>query len=329
MDLKKTYVSDFRIDEEVQDYFMVKSLAIKIGANKKQYLDVVLCDKTGDVSGKKWDIAEPELISIENVKEGDVVKIRANVTEWNGQKQLKVVKIRSLNASEKADLADYIKAAPESPENMMAFIKGSVIAMKDDDLKALCMKILEINKVKLMYYPAAAKNHHSEMAGLLYHIKRMLELAERICDVYPILNRDLVATGVIIHDIEKLNEMDANEQGVVSSYTFEGQLLGHLVQGVKVIDRLAEELSISREKTIMLEHMMISHHYESEYGSPKKPLFPEAEILHYIDMIDARMYDMEDALAATEPGEFSDRVWTMDNRKLYKTIELKPTVDED
>ena len=91
-----------------------------------------------------------------------------------------------------------------------------------------------------------------------------------------------------------------------------------MIQGVKVIDRLAIELGISDEKAIMLEHMMISHHYEAEYGSPKKPLFPEAEILHYLDMIDAKIYDMEEALNPTEPGDFSERVWTMDNRRLYK-----------
>ena len=169
-----------------------------------------------------------------------------------------------------------------------------------------------------MYYPAASKNHHAELAGLLYHMKRMLMTAERVCEVYLNLNKDLVAAGVIIHDIEKLNEIEADTMGMASGYSFEGQLLGHLVQGIKSIDRLAEELGIGEEKAIMLEHMILSHHYEPDFGSPKKPLFPEAEILHYLDMIDARMYDMQEALDATFPGEFSDRVWTLDNRKLYK-----------
>ena len=101
----------------------------------------------------------------------------------------------------------------------------------------------------------------------------------------------------------------------------EGQLLGHIVMGVKYLDRLTEELGFPREKALMLEHMVLSHHYEPEYGSPKKPLFPEAEVLHYLDILDARMFDMFDALASTEPGEFSDRVWTLDNRRLYKPLE--------
>lgn len=317
--VKKIYVSDFRmIDEEIEDFFMVKSFAIKIGANKKQYLDVVLGDKTGDVSGKKWDITEQEILSLEGIKDGDIIKIRAAITEWNGMKQLKVLKLRKPIESEHLDLVDFVKAAPEMAADMLVYIRNCVAEIKDEEFKMICTRLLDDNEIKLMYYPAASKNHHAEMAGLLYHVKRMLELAKKVCEVYGNLNKDLLITGVIMHDIEKLNEMDANEQGIVSSYTFEGQLLGHLIQGVKIIDRLALELSISNEKAIMLEHMMISHHYEPEYGSPKKPLFPEAEILHYLDMIDAKIYDMEEALLQTEPGEFSDRVWTMDNRRLYK-----------
>jgi len=317
--LKRIYITDFRmIDEEIEDFFMVKGFAIKIGANKKQYLDVVLGDNTGEVSGKKWDITEQEIQSLEGIKEGDIIKIRAAVTEWNGMKQLKVIKLRKLLANEYLDMVDFVKAAPEPAADMMAYIRDCVAGMKDEDFKLICTRLIDDNEVKLMYYPAASKNHHAEMAGLLYHIKRMLEMAKKTCEVYGNLNRDLLMTGVIMHDIEKLNEMDANEQGIVSSYTFEGQLLGHLIQGVKIIDRLALELGVSDEKAIMLEHMMISHHYEAEYGSPKKPLFPEAEILHYIDMIDAKIYDMEEALNPTEPGDFSERVWTMDNRRLYK-----------
>ncbi|MBQ6686511.1 MAG: HD domain-containing protein, partial [Firmicutes bacterium] len=148
-------------------------------------------------------------------------------------------------------------------------------------------------------------------------------MGERACLVYQNLKRDWVVTGVIIHDMEKIREIESNELGIASGYSFEGQMLGHLVQGVKYVDRLAEELGIDKEKTIMLEHMILTHHYEPEFGSPKKPLFPEAELLHYLDMMDAKMFDMEAALAATKPGEFSDRVWTLDNRKLYK-----PTTDK-
>jgi Predicted HD-superfamily hydrolase len=316
--VKEFYIGQLRTDDEIQDFFMVKTIAIKIGSNKKQYLDLVVCDKTGEMTAKKWDVADAELPALNEIGEGDIVKLKANVTEWNSMRQLRVLKLRKSVTEDHAELMDFIKAAPEKAEEMYQFIHGKAEAMEDVELRGLCVRILDDHKDKLMYYPAAAKNHHAELAGLLYHMKRMLMTAERICEVYGNLNKDLVTSGVIIHDIEKLNEIEADTMGIASGYSFEGQLLGHLVQGIKSIDRLAEELGMGKEKTIMLEHMILSHHYEPDFGSPKKPLFPEAEILHYLDMIDARMYDMQEALDATSPGEFSDRVWTLDNRKLYK-----------
>ena len=148
-------------------------------------------------------------------------------------------------------------------------------------------------------------------------------LAEHCCEVYTYLNKDLLLAGVIIHDIEKLNEMLADESGIVSEYTFEGQLLGHLIMGVKTVDRLSKELGISEEKTVMLEHMMLSHHYEPEFGSPKRPMFPEAEALHYMDMIDFKLYDFESNLEGVKPGNFSEWIRTLDGRRLYKSNDMK------
>ena len=157
------------------------------------------------------------------------------------------------------------------------------------------------------------------MGGLLYHIKRMLMAGERLCEVYTGLNRDLVMCGVVIHDMEKLNEIESNELGISPGYSFEGQLLGHIVQGVREVEKMTAKIpGFPREKAIMLEHMILAHHYEPEYGSPKKPLFAEAEILHYLDILDARMFDFEEALLKTEPGDFSDRIFTLDNRRIYK-----------
>ncbi|MBP3384136.1 MAG: HD domain-containing protein [Firmicutes bacterium] len=319
--MKETYIADIRTAQEVTDFFMVKSIAVKIGANKKQYLDLMLGDKTGEISGKKWDVSDDELPSLMEIREGEIIKIRANVTEWNGLKQFRVMRIRKKAENDPVEMSDFIKAAPEKPEDMYNYIMEKAQGFTDEDLKKLCVKVLEDNREKLMYYPAASKNHHAQMAGLLYHVKRMLMNGERMCQVYTNLNADLVMAGVILHDMEKINEIESNELGIASGYSFEGQMLGHLIQGVKTLDRLTLELDFPREKAIMLEHMILSHHYEPEFGSPKKPLFPEAEILHYLDIIDARMFDMQDALEKTEPGEFSDRVWTLDNRRLYKPAE--------
>ena len=316
--MKDIYISDIKTHQELISYFLVKTSAVKVGSNKKAYLDLLLADCTGEISAKKWDIADEELPGLEKIKEGSIIKVKAQVTEWNGMKQLRVSRIRQTSAEDNLVMKDYIKAAPEEAADMYDYIYSRAEAFQDEDLRNICIRELTDNREKLMYYPAAQKNHHAEMAGLLYHVKRMLMMAERACEVYTNLNRELVMTGVILHDMEKINEIQSNELGVSTGYSFEGKMLGHLVQGVRTIDRLANELGMPREKAGMQEHMILSHHYEPEFGSPKKPLFPEAEMLHYLDMIDAKMFDMQDALEKTEPGEFSDRVWTLDNRTLYR-----------
>ncbi|MDR1572458.1 MAG: CMP-binding protein [Clostridiales Family XIII bacterium] len=317
--MKGHYVAYLKTDEEITDFFAVRMIAVKVGSNKKQYLDLALADSTGEVNAKKWDVADTELPMLSDIREGDILKVKATVTEWNGMKQLRVSKLRKAVDQDGLERSDFVKAAPEAPESMYAFMLAAAGGIADGDLRRISVRLLEDNREKLMYYPAASKNHHAELAGLLYHMKRMLMMGERFCDVYGNLDRGLLAAGVIAHDMEKLNEMLSDRDGVVSGYSFEGQLLGHLIQGVKAVDRLARELGVPEEKAIMLEHMVLSHHYEPEFGSPKKPLFPEAEILHYLDMVDARMYDMEAALAGASPGGFSEKVWTLDNRRLYRS----------
>ena len=316
--MKDIFVSNLETDEEITTYLMVKAIALKVGSNRKTYLDLVLGDSSGEINGKKWDIADEEIPGLERIKEGNIIKVRALVTVWNGMKQLRISRIRLTGAEDELEISDFVKAAPEKPEDMYEYIYSIAESLTDHQLSDLCKKMLTDHKEKLMYYPAASKNHHAEMAGLLWHIKRMLMLGDKACQVYTTLDRDLLLTGVILHDTEKMTEILSNELGISSGYSFEGKMLGHLVLGVRELDRVCEEMGIDTEKKVMLEHMIISHHYEPEFGSPKKPLFPEAEMLHYLDMIDAKMFDMEEAVSKTEPGEFSDRVWTLDNRTIYR-----------
>ena len=320
--MKELYIKDLRKDQEVVEFFMVKACAVKTGSNGKQYLDITLGDKTGELSGKKWDVSDGEYPALVEIKEKEIVKVKAVITEWAGQLQFRVQRIRKANDQDGMVIGDFVKAAPEDPQEMYDYIFGAASALKDEELRALALRILTENRERLLYYPAASKNHHAQLGGLLYHTKRMLMTGQRVCEVYTNLNPDLVLIGVILHDMEKLNEIEADVDGIASGYSFEGQMLGHLIQGVKTVDRMALEMGMDREKALMLEHMILAHHYEPEFGSPKKPLFPEAEVLHYLDILDARMFDMQTALEATQPGEFSDRVWTLDNRKLYKPANI-------
>ncbi len=321
---KEYAVNTLTPDLSFTDFFLVKALSIRTGSNRKMFLDVVLGDATGEINGKKWDVTEDEAVILDQIKEGDLVRVKADVTEWNGLLQLKVLRIRKSVKEDKLEMSDYIKTAPEDPAEMYTYVLDRAENIGDQDLKALTLRFLRENEEKLLYYPAAMRNHHAELGGLLYHIKRMLMSGEKLCEIYGFLDRDWVVCGVILHDMEKLNEILSNEWGISPGYTLEGQLLGHLVQGVKAVDRMAKEAGMPEEKALMLEHMILSHHYEPEFGSPRRPLFPEAELLHYLDMVDARMYDFEDALAGTLPGDFTQRVRTLDGRTLYK-----PTFNKD
>ncbi len=316
--MKEYFVRDLKPNMEFIDFFIVKSIALRVGSNNKQYLDMHLGDATGDVSAKKWDVSVGEQPALSALKEGDIIKVKAQVSQWQGNIQLRVLKIRKSSQEDELVLKDFIKAAPESSPDMYSYIMQTAESISDEDFRAITIKLLEENQERLQYYPAAAKNHHAEYGGLLWHMKRMLMTGKAVCDIYTFLNRDLVLTGVIIHDMEKLNEIDAAENGIASGYSKKGQLLGHIVQGITSLETLGHEMGISEEKILLLQHMVLSHHYEPDFGSPKKPMFPEAEMLHYLDIVDARMYDMEEASANIEQGSFSERIRTLDGRKVYK-----------
>ena len=316
--MKQIFVEELKQNANIIDFFMVKMIGLKTRGNNKIYLDLKLEDKTGKVNSKKWDVADDEKDMLEEIKEGDLVKVKASVTDWQNQKQLRVTRIRKAVDSDGLKLEDFVKAAPENPVHMYEYILDVAKSMEDEDLRRVTVRVLEDNREKLMYYPAAMRNHHAEFAGLLWHMKRMVMAGLKLCDVYTDLDKDMLAAGVIVHDIEKIHEIHSDLNGVSPGYSFEGQMLGHIVMGIKYLEKLGDELGISREKLIMLEHMILSHHYEPEFGSPKKPLFLEAEMLHYLDIMDARMFDMSEALSTAKPGDFSDRVWTLDNRRLYK-----------
>ena len=324
--MKEHYINALAAGSDITDFFMVKSIGIKMGSNKKNYLDLMLGDCSGEMNGKKWDISDEEADSLMSIAEGDIVKIKAQVTEWNGIRQLRIGRIRRAEAKDELQMADFVKAAPEDPQEMFSYVLERANAIKDEGLRKLAVNALEENRKKLLYYPGAMRNHHAELAGLLYHIRRMLTMGLKACQVYTNLDKDWVVCGVIMHDMEKLSELKSNEMGISSGYTAAGNMLGHLVMGAVKLEERAKAAGLSEEKTVMMQHMIISHHYEPEFGSPIKPLFPEAELLHYLDMLDAKMFDFEAALETAEPGSFTERVRTLDGRMLYKpTFEMTNT----
>jgi 3'-5' exoribonuclease len=200
-------------------------------------------------------------------------------------------------------------------EEMLKYI----LKIENEDIRKIVETIIDEKGEKIMHYPAAKKNHHAVRSGLLYHTTTMLRAGEKLSEIYTFINTDLLYGGIILHDMAKVDEMDASELGIVSDYTVEGQLLGHIIEGIKRIELAAEKIGADKEVTMLLQHMILSHHYEAEYGSPKKPMIPEAQLLHYLDILDASLYDMNKALGETKEGEFSSSIYSLDKRRIYKT----------
>ena len=312
MDYKK--IRDFNLDERIDGFFMIKDIEVRTANNGNKFLDLTLTDNSGDINAKVWDYKEED----DTYNQNDIIKIRGDISEWQGKKQLKIIKIRGKIEDDDVNIEEFVQSAPLRSEDMYKTIINYIDGMENDHIKKLTYHIVVENKDKLLYYPAAKKNHHSIRGGLLYHIVRMLNTGESLSDIYEFVNRDLLYAGIILHDMSKIDEMDSNELGIVSEYTREGKLLGHLIQGIKNISRVSEKLGIDKEISLLIEHMILSHHYYPDYGSPKKPMIPEAELLHHIDTIDATMYDMEKALKGVEESEFTERVWSLDKRSIYK-----------
>jgi len=313
LELKK--INEFQVNERIDGFFIVKSVELKTSSNGKKYMDFTLGDKTGEINAKLWEYSDgDEKRYIQNM----LIKVRGLVNLWQNSLQLKIERLREAVEEDKVNIEDFVETAPLEADFMYSEITKYISCIKNKDIKNIVKFIIEKNKEKLMHYPAAMKNHHAIKSGLLYHILTMLKAGEKLCEIYTYLNKDLLYGGIILHDMAKLEEMNANNLGIVSEYTVEGQLLGHIIQGIKNLEIAAENVGADKEVTIMLQHMILSHHYEPEYGSPVKPMFPEAELLHHLDIIDARMYDMNRVLGETNIGSFSEKIFSLENRKLYK-----------
>ena len=308
-------IQDLKVNERFDSFFLIKSSEVKSDKNGKLYMDIILGDGVEEINGKIWNLNKDIEERVENYK---VMKIRGTTSEWKGTKQLKIERIREVSSQDEVNISDFVQTAPIEPEDMFNEIKMFIGKIKNQDIQKIVVEIITKYKDKMSYYPAAKSNHHSIKGGLLYHLIRMLRLGERISQTYENINIDLVYAGILLHDISKIEEMDSNEMGIVNDYTRDGKLLGHITMGVIEVEKAADKLGADEEVKVLLQHMILSHHYFPEFGSPKKPMILEAEILHYIDLIDARVYDFEDGLKNVEYGEFSDRVWTLDNISIYK-----------
>ncbi len=315
--MNQTKICELLKDQRFEGFLLVRSADQRTGGNGAKYLDMNLADRTGEVNAKVWDG------NVQPPMPGTVVKVRGGTLKYNGRLQLRVERIRAMTDGDDVDISLLTPCAPETPDEMMQQIMDTVAAFRSENIRRIVQEMLRRFDEKLQYYPAAQRIHHAERSGLLHHTTGMLKTAKVVMEVYPWLNSDLLYAGVILHDLCKTEEMDSDQMGVVRDYSKEGLLLGHLVLGVTRIQEAANDLGISGEEVLLLQHMMLSHHGEAEFGSPRKPMFPEAEVLHWVDLLDARMNEMQTAIAKLKPGVFSEKIWSLD-RRLYRTeLELE------
>lgn len=293
-------------------FVILKKCEIKKTKNGATYLDIIIADKDGEMSGKWWDCPLAEVFQADTV-----VKIRGVVEQYNGHDQFRVSQMRPTNSDDQYDLADLVPASEIGGEQLFNMIRNKVSAFNDSELKAIVLKIIDSKKDKLITHPAAFRLHHAMVGGLMYHTMSMLKLAEAVATIYPNVNRELLLAGVVLHDVAKTWELETAPTGLVKGYSFEGELIGHLVKGAMYVADTAKELGIDGEKVTLLEHMIISHHGVPEYGAAVRPMFLEAEILSTIDSLDATIFEINSACSKVNTGEFTDRQWALDNRKLY------------
>lgn len=310
-------IKSYKKGNVVQDYLFIKNLIAKTASNGSRYFNLILTDKAFDeIDGRMWDVSKADE---EEFVPGVLVKVRAAVQEYNGKLQVIIQKIRLANEGDPVSIDDFVHAAPFSSEAMLGDIKKVIASFKNEDLKAITLSLVEDKEEALMYFPAAKRHHHALKGGLLYHTLSMLKIGMALAPLYPFINADLLNAGIILHDLGKVDEMISDPNGIVSDYTAEGKLLGHIVTGIADLKLKGEKLGTDPEILLLLEHMLLSHHYEAEYGSPKRPMFAEAELLHHIDVIDARMNTMERIQSTLEPGTFSDNQWSLDGIQVYRT----------
>ncbi|MBO5200966.1 MAG: HD domain-containing protein [Clostridia bacterium] len=298
----------------VDCFLLVKASNKKTSSKGDTYLDMTLADRSGEINAKLWSY---DAARHGEYQPGDVVKIRGTVSQYNGADQLRIEKIRHAQPADEVDASTLVQSADYSGQAMFDELYGLAAAFGDPDLKSIVTTMLTQHKEKLLYWPAALRMHHAIRGGLLMHTLSIVRLAQRVAEVYPFIDADLLLAGAMLHDIAKTTEYEMSPAGLASGYSVKGNLIGHLAEGAMMIRDTAAALGIDSEVVTLLQHMVLSHHGEPDFGAAVRPAFIEAELLSQLDMLDARMFEMREATEGVVNGEFTGKLWGMDNRKLY------------
>ncbi len=313
----RKWIRDIQEDDRVRGTYLAK--VKKMGQTKKgdPFLSVTLSDRTGDMEARVWERAV-ELSSL--FKEGDILQVEGHASSYRNQIQLILSDITRLPDPEE-DPAIFLESAPGDINEMMASLRAIINETGDRDLKALSDRFLSDRPfLELFKNAPAAKNfHHNYIGGLLEHTLSVCKMSCGVAAQYPKLDRDLLVTGAFLHDIGKIRELKFNRS---IDYTDEGRLIGHLTMGVEMVDEKLKKLKdFPVEKALRLKHLILSHHGQYEFGSPKRPKFLEAFALHLIDDLDAKM----NGLGRYMEKDLQEGAWT-DYNRMFDRYLLKDSI---
>lgn len=297
--MKKVYAGHIRDRDVVHDSFLVREKITAMARNGKPYLTIKLMDRTGEVEGRVWDRVE-ELSGC--FEKDDFIRIQGKASLYLGKMQLVIQDLQKVDDSV-VDLADYLPVAARSVDEMLTELGDMVASLQTPCLKALMEVFLADEEFMRGYTaaPAAKAIHHVYLGGLLDHSLAVARLVDDICRHYPAINRDLLLTGALLHDIGKVAELCYER---AFGYTDEGKLLGHIAIGFQMLDgKLARLPDFPSEMAVLLKHLLLSHHGQYEFGSPKRPKTLEATILNYLDDLDSKINGIQTHIEKEPEGQ--------------------------
>lgn len=311
-----TNICDMNTGNTYEGFYVLNSMSLKQTGAGKTYLAGEITDGSGSLPVVYWDYAG----EVKAEDAGSIVKVRGNVSEYKEKKQFTIAAIRRATKDDGYELKNLVPCAPIDAEAEMQYVLNTIAGFKDRDYRAVAERMLRQSFDQFRVMPAAKGVHHAFVSGLLMHTACMMKTAEGICSVYNgihgdgFIDRDLLLTGVLVHDLAKTKEFDTSPLGLVKDYTVAGNLLGHAVIGMLDCEAAAKAEGMPEDKMILLLHMIASHHGDPEWGAAAVPMTVEAELLHYIDMIDSRMEIYRETNEKTEKGQFSNRVYALDHK---------------
>ncbi|KRM56584.1 3'-5' exoribonuclease YhaM family protein [Lacticaseibacillus sharpeae] len=310
---------DYQNGDDMKLPVLIKSADVRVAKNGKKFIAFVFQDKSGHITGMLWDASAD---AIAQFKPGMVVQLNAKREVYHDSPQVKIYNVRLATQEEGADPKAFMERAPEAASTMEEEIGTFLFDILNPNWNRIVRRILNEHHDQFFNYPAAKSNHHATAGGLAFHTLSILRLAKHIGEQYPGINVSLLYSGAILHDMGKTIELSG---AASTEYTIEGNLIGHIVLIDEEIVKACDALGINPqdEDVMMLRHTVLAHHGLLEYGSPVRPALLEAEVLHDLDELDASINMMTNALAHTQNGEFSERLFGMDNRRFYKPASLQ------